>query len=486
MASSNDALPPEFLQRAQQGGIVVTDIPKLDLESYIQNYRGRTRLDRLLTIARTSTVLSVDALKLAINEVISEGRDVQLYRDAYETIRVLGPDEPEAKYNGAWVSETEKANRSESHHLEAELKKYKNNLVKESIRMGNEDLGKHFERIGELSLAYDAYSKCRADVSSAKHIVEVGLHLARLSLYRRDWSSVMVNVNKMSGLQSDGAGATDKTQQTICHILYGTASLGQAKYPEAARSFLQVDPAVSPDNYDQFASPNDVAVYGGLLALATMSRSELSGVLENSSFRTFLELEPHIRRAISQFVNGRYSACLSILETYRTDYLLDINLQPHLKHLYTVIRGKCIFNFVQPFSCVTIDNLDAAFSPVGGSIEQELVDMIGNGTLDARIDTIDRVVTISSPNPRAKMQAASLAAAKNYEKEALDRIRRIGIVSADLEVKGKHKGQGAAGYGSFQATGTRFVDGPSDAAGDDYPGTQPQGASSIAMSDLIS
>lgn len=62
MASSSDALPPEFLQRAQQGGIVVTgrpsfpfcpeklssslltppfaDIPKLDLESYIQNYRG--------------------------------------------------------------------------------------------------------------------------------------------------------------------------------------------------------------------------------------------------------------------------------------------------------------------------------------------------------------------------------------------------------------------------------------------------------------
>lgn len=257
--------------------------------------------------------------------------------------------------------------------------------------MGNEDLGKHFERIGDLSLAYEAYSKCRADVSSAKHIIEVGLHLARLSLYRRDWPSVTANVNKMSGLQADGSGTTDKTQQTICNILYGIASLGQAKYPEAARSFLQVDPAVSPDNYDKFASPNDVAIYGGLLALATMSRPELSGVLENSSFRTFLELEPHIRRAISQFVNGRYSACLSILESYRADYLLDINLQPHLKQLYTVIRGKCIFHFVQPFSCVTIDNLNAAFSPLGGSIDQELVEMIGNGTLDARIDTIDRV-----------------------------------------------------------------------------------------------
>lgn len=39
------------------------------------------------------------------------------------------------------------------------------------------------------------------------------------------------------------------------------------------------------------------------------------------------------------------------------------------------------------------------------------------------------------------MQAASLATAKKYEQEAIDRIRRIGIMSADLEVKGK-RGQG--------------------------------------------
>ncbi|KAI3401229.1 hypothetical protein diail_11935 [Diaporthe ilicicola] len=483
MASSSDALPPEFARRAQQGGVVVTDIPKLDLESYIQNYRGRTRLDRLFTIARTSTILSVDALKFAIHEITSAGRDVQLYRDAYELIRVQGPDEPEAKFNSVWANETDKANRSETHHLEAELKKYKNNLVKESIRMGNEDLGKHLEKIGELSLAYDAYSKCRADVSTAKHIIEVGMHLARLSFYRRDWSSVTTNVNKMSGLHTEGTA--DKSQQTICHILYGIAHLGQAKYPEAARSFLQVDPAVSPALYDEFASPNDIAIYGGLLALATMSRSELSGVLDNSSFRTYLELEPHIRRAISQFVNGRYSACLSILESYHSDYLLDINLQPHLKHLYTVIRGKCIFHFVQPFSCVTIDNLNAAFCPPGGSIDRELVEMIQNGTLDARIDAIDRVVTVASPNPRAKMQAASLAAAKNYEKEALDRIRRIGIVSADLEVKGKHKGQGSAGIGGLQGTGTRWGDGPGEGGLDDYPDTHGAGGDSIAISDLI-
>lgn len=69
----------------------------------------------------------------------SRGRDVQTYRDAYELLRLLGPDEPEAKYDNVWANETDKANRAETHHLEAELKKYKNNLVKESIRVGLPD-----------------------------------------------------------------------------------------------------------------------------------------------------------------------------------------------------------------------------------------------------------------------------------------------------------------------------------------------------------
>lgn len=130
------------------------DVPKLDLDSYIQNYRGkcssslpgihfkadlvcegRTRIDRLLLIGQTSTVLCVDALKLAIHETTTNGRDVQLYRDAWELLRLLGPVEPEARFQSTWATTTEKANRSQLHHLQAELKKYKNNLVKESIRV---------------------------------------------------------------------------------------------------------------------------------------------------------------------------------------------------------------------------------------------------------------------------------------------------------------------------------------------------------------
>lgn len=81
------------------------------------------------------------------------------------------------------------------------------------------------------------------------------------------------------------------------------------------------------------------------------------------------------------------------------------------------------------------------------------------------------------------MQAASLATAKNYEREALDRIRRIGIMSAELEVRGKHKNQGLSGVmqGSVPS---RWAEGAGEGGSDDYD-SQPMG-SSMAISDLVS
>lgn len=47
----------------------------------------------------------------------------------------MAPEEPEAKQDQAWLKKTEQANRAEGQRLETELKGYKNNLIKESIRV---------------------------------------------------------------------------------------------------------------------------------------------------------------------------------------------------------------------------------------------------------------------------------------------------------------------------------------------------------------
>ena len=257
--------------------------------------------------------------------------------------------------------------------------------------MGHDDLGKHFEAIGDMEAAMDNYWKMRPDASSQDQLIDIGKKLVRVAIERRDWKSVGNHLSKHVSNAND-ADPRVKALKTHSKIANGIASLGQERYKDAAYYFTQASIDVSPEAYNQIASPNDVAVYGGLLALATMDRVELqTRLLDNDSFRGFLQLEPHIRRAITQFVNGRYAACIAISESYRPDYLVDIHLQKHVHKLYADIRTKSIVQYLKPFSCVRLDTMQKAFNGPGPAIEDELFTMIKEGKLDARIDAINRV-----------------------------------------------------------------------------------------------
>lgn len=77
----------------------------------------------------------MDALKLAAHEVLKNGRDVHQYQAICDDLRSLAPADPDSNANKQWIDRTNKANHAELHRLESELKGYKNNLVKESIRV---------------------------------------------------------------------------------------------------------------------------------------------------------------------------------------------------------------------------------------------------------------------------------------------------------------------------------------------------------------
>lgn len=335
--------------------------------------------------------------------------------------------------------------------------------------MGHEELGRHLQSIGDLTGAAEAYNRMRPDVSTPKHIVDVCKHLVSVSVERREWAGAIGHLNKVTGQQG---GEEDNTYIPYLRAMTGLSMLGQKKYVLAAKQFLDVDSSISISKATcGLLTGNDVAVYGGLLALASMDRKELQkDVLDNSKFRSYLELEQHIRRAIAQFVNGRYAACLSILEAYRPDYLLDLYLQKHIGSLYEQIRVKCISQYLIPFSCVTLASMDASFAEPGVSVEEELASMIRDGVIDARIDSINKVRVFLVPdlacglladdgrsvqlvvtvkeNPRAKMQKQGLDCFAAFDKEATERIRRMNLLAADLEVKGTRRGHGTIGEAS--------------------------------------
>jgi COP9 signalosome complex subunit 1 len=87
-----------------------------------------------MLIGTTSTFLSLEALKLAILEA-KNGRDIKRYLEAQLHLYQLAPEEQEASRDQTWLDNTDRQNQAETARLEAELKGYKNNLIKESIRV---------------------------------------------------------------------------------------------------------------------------------------------------------------------------------------------------------------------------------------------------------------------------------------------------------------------------------------------------------------
>jgi len=308
--------------------------------------------------------------------------------------------------------------------------------------MGNEDLANHYFAIGDLAASFRGYSKMRDYCTTPKHIAEMTLRQLYVSIAQNNWvvaQSYYLKVHALSLSDEEHA-----RYDPILFACLGISHLMQGSYREAATSFINVgsgymipDPQAGIIFQRAVLTPNDVAVYGGLCALATMDRSELQRrVLDNSSFRQFLELEPHIRRAISLFCASKYTACMEILESYRVDYMLDFFLQSHYMRLYWLVRSKSIVQWFSAFSVVTLDELSKAFPATQGrAINDELVDMIKLGQLDARIDLVSNLLVSPNQDPRFMAMENTLEMSKLAERSLRLRLHRANMATAGLEIR---------------------------------------------------
>ncbi|WEW58414.1 hypothetical protein PRK78_003882 [Emydomyces testavorans] len=424
-------------------GIKVEDSPKFDLESYIANYSGRTKFCRLYLIGTCSSYLSVEALKLAVAEARS-GKDVKNYQKAVEALARIAPSEHEAAMDTNWIEQTLKTVKADTDRLEHELKGYKNNLIKESIRMGNEDLGQHYHQIGDLNAASKAYSRMRDYCTTTSHIASMLFKNINVAVDRGDWFGVQSNVYRLRNLQFKPEDEAQNKAKMWASL--GLSHLAMGAYLDAATSFVSTDPCLA-DTYKEVISPNDVAVYGGLCALASMERTDLANhVLENKSFRSFLELEPHIRRAISFFCGSKFRPCLDILESYHADYLLDVHLQRHVKRLYSQIRTKAMQQYIIPYSRIALLSMASTFSPnenivssngkpdIGSPFIGELVTLIQESILDAQIDLEKGVLVAKPANQRLEEHQTALDGVKDYMDHVHVQLLRLNLLHAGLKV----------------------------------------------------
>lgn len=79
-----------------------------------------------------------------------------------------------------WIEQKTKKASIKLEKLDADLKNYKSNSIKESIRRGHDDLAEHYLEIGDLTNALKGFSRARDYCTSAKHVINMCLNVIKV------------------------------------------------------------------------------------------------------------------------------------------------------------------------------------------------------------------------------------------------------------------------------------------------------------------
>ena len=404
--------------------------------------------------------------KKNLNELFSSGgnggeEDVNMEND--------DDDDEEKEFVENWSSQMHLENQNEKKRLDEGLTSSKASSLKESIRLAHNDLGDYYYNIGNLKEAFTCYQKSREYGTSVKHTlalcmnsIRVALELNNMSqvlLYANKGLAILKNVDQMnasenekkmtqkpsiiqqagSGIEGLGVGGESKEEQNLtCAKFTCAAALAHLhfdKYTEAAKHFTSLKTEIG-NSYTEVVSQQDVAVYGGLCALATFDREQLKKhiVHENVTFRDMLSTVPEMRDIIEDFWNSRYPQCLSKLNLIKKELLLDIHIGKHVHKLFSLIRQKALIQYTKPFSALSLTTMASAFNCDSvETLEKEIADLITRDKIRARIDSRgEKILRAKEFDKRTETFERVQKTAEKFVENARDALLRSSLNRLDL------------------------------------------------------
>ncbi|KDO34257.1 hypothetical protein SPRG_19085 [Saprolegnia parasitica CBS 223.65] len=401
-----------------------------DLEAVASKYAGVNRVRHLLFIVEYGKTCVMDpeskravclqyakdALRMLLAELetTKTAANTVLYRELTTKYADLLP--LDFKVDAAFVDAATRANNSRHERLEQELNSYKSSLIKESIRIGHNDLGEFYYRMGDLPSALRSFAQARDYCTSDKHIAEMCFNVIRASVHLKNFGNVSNYLIKLeqSAVESDAIFATK---------IAATYGLFTSCNVEIGSSFNEVLHA------------EDIALFGGLCALATFDRNELRDkVIQSPSFKAFLELVPRLREMIHAFYSSQYASCLRTLGEMQEEWALDMNLSSHVGELAKEIRHRAIVQYFFPYLSVDMREMADAFNTTPESLEDELRDLILRGKIHARIDSHNMVLLAHEADMRAKAYANALAVGRQYTADTKAALFRMNLIKNNIAV----------------------------------------------------
>ncbi|KAH9192666.1 hypothetical protein AeNC1_005366 [Aphanomyces euteiches] len=423
-------------------------IETFDVEAVASKYSGVNRIRHLQFIVESTknalpifeveskqalvAQLAKEALRIILSDIETSKTTVNpnLYRDLTTKYKELLPVDFEP--NATFVENAVRANAQRHDRLEQELNSYKSSLIKESIRIGHNDLGDFYYNAGDLSNSLRSYIQARDYCTTEKHIVDMCFNVIRASVHLKNFSNVNNYLMKLE--PSIASTDNDPILSSQVAATFGLMHLSNKKYHAAALKFVECHIDVG-SQFNEILHVEDIAFMGGLCALATFSRSDLKDrVIQNSSFKAFLELVPRLRELISDFYSGNYATCLETLNDIKEELLLDLYLSSHVVDLVKEIRHRAIVQYFNPYLSVDMKLMAVAFNTTPALLEEELRELILAKKLQARIDSHNMVLFAHQADQRTSTFQNALEMGRKYTADTKALMLRMNLLKHNIFV----------------------------------------------------
>ena len=333
--------------------------------------------------------------------------------------------QPQQRYSAAafdaqWVARQDEINEQERHALQGRLSTAQAHLHKDAIRNAYLALAEHDRRTGGLQQqqqqqppelnqpqqqqqqdhGLSSLLRSMDYCGSRQQTAQVGMLILEVCLSLRKFGQVREYVTKLEhdSILPEQVGVQLK-------VALGLERLAQGDFEKASQIFSKVllTSTAADLEWPGVASPQDIALYTSLLALACQPRSVITTLAEHPEA---LELVPFMKELLGQWSRANYADCLDAISTSSSDAttmtthrdslipLGDLYLTGNVwTALKKSITETCILQYLEPYQTVQLDRMAALFPSLGASLEDILVDLMSRGLIKhARIDARNNVL----------------------------------------------------------------------------------------------
>ncbi|WBW70884.1 COP9/signalosome complex subunit Csn1 [Schizosaccharomyces osmophilus] len=356
-----------------------------DLEKYLNQYGVWPGIFRALFIARSHEAFRSFCSQYAINKLKANTYNLELYKSAFSEFT---NDVGEEQYDLSWIDSVTYHRKQNLDHLTKELKSYKNNLIRESIRSAQLDLASFFTDLGQFESALRAYAKVREYCTNAGQIAHLSLDLMRVSIWMENYSHVLAFGSRAKSTLS----AAMEIKSTV-YAYCGLAHMCLGDYKSALDHFLHV----APDFSDILLTKTDVSTYTSICALVCWDHKELLQQLnEDEIFNALSDLNPTLRKCMHFMSQRKYSSLFNTLQASFPEYALDMYLAPHLLTFLSLIRERSLIDYLFPYSAIPMKKIASDFQVDLPFIEDFLLQMVETQKIDAKLDCLNKCVYMES------------------------------------------------------------------------------------------